>query len=188
MKTKERVWRLLRLREYLTKCIRFIPAELEEVRNDARKKRIDLDTFLNLQEDVYHRLKEYNEDLDSTYRLLDYFTTDRFAEIDDAEVEYGAIEGTGILLHKYRFYREIRQEWCEDWIRAAFAKIPDFADPGIETNLFWRFAVKSGLYVSGTYDTPMSHALEKLCRVVTVQDANGNCAYVAFHLKENAQT
>ena len=188
MKTKERVWRLLRLREYLTKCIRFIPAELEEVRNDARKKRIDLDTFLNHQEDVYHRLKEYNEDLDSTYRLLDYFTTDRFAEIDDAEVEYGAIEGTGILLHKYNFYRDIRQEWCEDWILAAFAKIPGFADPGIETDLFWRLAVRSGLYVSGTYDTPMSRALEKLCRVVTVQDANGNCAYVAFHLKENAQT
>lgn len=187
MKTKERVWRLLKLREYLEKCIRFIPEELEEIRSDARKKKIDLDTYLNLREDVSRRLTEYNEDLDSADRLLEYFTTDRFAEIDDAEVEYGAIEGTGILLHKYNFYREIRQEWCEDWIRAAFAKIPDFADPGIEVNCFWRSAVRSGLYVSHTYDTPMSRALEKLCRVETVQDADGSYAYSAFHLRENAQ-
>lgn len=75
----------------------------------------------------------------------------------------------------------IRVEWCENFIRSVFARIP-FEDPGIEVNLFWDKAEKSGLWVRGTYGTPMSEALGKLTRVVSVQDAEGNFCYNVFKL------
>lgn len=78
--------------------------------------------------------------------------------------------------------RQIKTEWCENWIKARFAKLPSFAD-GIYSGLFWKEAEKSGLYVKGTYGTPMSEALSNLCCVVDVVDENGYTQYSCFKLK-----
>ena len=75
----------------------------------------------------------------------------------------------------------VRIEWCENFIRSVFAKIP-FEDPGIEVNLFWDKAEESGLWERDTYGTPMSKALGKLTRVETVQNPEGNFCYNVFKL------
>lgn len=83
--------------------------------------------------------------------------------------------------------KNIKIEWCENWIRAKFAKVHAVAGPagGIETSLFWRMAEAAGLYEHGTYNTPMTRALEKLCRIEDVYNAEGNqVLYSAFKLKE----
>lgn len=76
----------------------------------------------------------------------------------------------------------IKVEWCENFIKSVFKKIP-FEHGGIETNCFWNMAEKSGLWVRGTYGTPMSTALENLTEVETVSDCNGNFLYHVFRLK-----
>lgn len=78
--------------------------------------------------------------------------------------------------------KQIKVEWCENWIRARFAKLPSFAN-GIYTGLFWKDAEKSGLYEHGTYNTPMSKAIENLCSVVDVVDDKGYTKYSVFKLK-----
>ena len=78
--------------------------------------------------------------------------------------------------------KEIKVEWCENWIKAQFKKIP-FENGGIYTGLFWDKAEKSGLWVRGTYGSPMSEALSKLTTVETVHDAEGNFLYHVFKLK-----
>ena len=78
--------------------------------------------------------------------------------------------------------KQIRIEWCENWIKARFAKLPGFAN-GIYAGLFWKEAEASGLYEHGTYNTPMSKALEKLCCVVDVLDEKGCTKYSVFKLK-----
>ena len=82
---------------------------------------------------------------------------------------------------------EIRIEWCENFIRHqfgprhhAFANSPT---AGIEVNCFWNAAEKSGLWVRGTYGSPMSQALANLTEVVSVKDDEGNYAYTIFRLK-----
>lgn len=77
--------------------------------------------------------------------------------------------------------KNIKIEWCENFIKSVFEKIP-FENGGIEINLFWNKAEKSGLWERGTYGTPMSQALEKLTRVETVSDEDGNYAYSIFRL------
>lgn len=77
--------------------------------------------------------------------------------------------------------KEIKVEWCENFIKSVFEKMPE-GITGIETNGFWKLAEKSGLWVRGTYGTPMSQALENLTKVETVKDANGNFAYHVFRL------
>ena len=79
--------------------------------------------------------------------------------------------------------KNIKIEWCENFIKATFKKLPKFAT-GIETNLFFKMAENAGLYIPGTYGSPMSQALGNLTTVETVQDANGNYAFAAFHMKE----
>lgn len=76
----------------------------------------------------------------------------------------------------------IKLEWCENFIKKTFARLPDFAT-GIEVGGFWNMAEKSGLWVRGTYGTPMSTALENLTEVETVSDCNGNFLYHVFRLK-----
>ena len=76
----------------------------------------------------------------------------------------------------------IKVEWCENFIKSVFAKIP-FENGGIEVSCFWKKAEKSGLWVCGTYGTPMSQALEKLTEVETVWDDDGNFLYNVFRLK-----
>ena len=66
--------------------------------------------------------------------------------------------------------KNIKVEWCENFIKKAFEKKQC---KGIEVNCFWNMAEKSGLWVRGTYGTPMSEALEKLTKVETVSDDNG---------------
>ena len=77
--------------------------------------------------------------------------------------------------------KNIKIEWCEMFIKAVFAKIA-VENGGIEVNLFWKKAEKSGLWVRGTYGTPMSEAISKLTRVETVADENGNFLYNVFRL------
>ena len=72
--------------------------------------------------------------------------------------------------------KEIKVEWCENFIKSVFEKIP-FENGGIEINLFWDKAEKSGLWVRGTYGSPMSKALEKLVKVEILSD------YTVFHLR-----
>lgn len=72
--------------------------------------------------------------------------------------------------------KEIKVEWCENFIKSAFEKIP-FENGGIEINLFWDKAEKSGLWVRGTYGSPMSKALEKLIKVEILSD------YTVFRLR-----
>lgn len=78
--------------------------------------------------------------------------------------------------------KKIKTEWCENFIKARFRKLPD-GITGVETNLFFRLANEAGLYVFGTYGSPMSHALNDLTAVRTVKDDNGNYIYSVFCLK-----
>ena len=78
--------------------------------------------------------------------------------------------------------KKIKIEWCENFIKSLFSKkIP--TGGGIEVNCFWKLAEASGLYVCGTYATPMTEALENLTTVETVKDANGDFTYNVFKLK-----
>lgn len=77
--------------------------------------------------------------------------------------------------------KKIKVEWCENFIKAAFKKhVP--AGGGIYTGCFWDMAEKSGLWVRGTYGTPMSEALSKLTKVECVYDDNGNFLFHVFKL------
>lgn len=80
--------------------------------------------------------------------------------------------------------KEIKVEWCENFIKAIFKKkVPNGG--GIYTGCFWDMAERSGLWVRGTYGSPMSQALENLTEVEAVQDVNGNFAYHIFKLKKS---
>ncbi|PXV88431.1 hypothetical protein C8E03_108158 [Lachnotalea glycerini] len=78
--------------------------------------------------------------------------------------------------------KNIKVEWCENFIKSTFGKIPKFAK-GIETNCFFEMAEKSGLYIKGTYGSSMSKALENIAEVKIVQDDNGNYMYSTFYMK-----
>lgn len=77
--------------------------------------------------------------------------------------------------------KEIKVEWCENWIKARFKKLP-FENGGIYDGLFWEMAEKSGLWVRGTYGAPMSEALIKLTKVEAIHDDEGNFLYNVFRL------
>lgn len=77
--------------------------------------------------------------------------------------------------------KEIKVEWCENWIRSIFAKHP-FPGGGFELNLFWDKAEKSGLWERGTYGSPMSQALSKLCKIEAVHNDNGEFLYNVIKL------
>lgn len=77
--------------------------------------------------------------------------------------------------------KRVKVEWCRNFIKSVFAKIP-FENGGIEVNCFWNKAEKLGLWVQGTYGTPMSEALEELTKVEIVADENGNYLYTVFRL------
>ena len=80
--------------------------------------------------------------------------------------------------------KQIKVEWCENFIRAQFTKHHAFPGPnaGIEVNCFWKMAEASGLWERGTYGTPMSESLTKLTKVETIHDENGNFLYDVFKL------
>lgn len=78
--------------------------------------------------------------------------------------------------------KKIKVEWCENWIRATFAKLPE-GITGIYTGHFWELAEKSGLYVHGTYGSPMSQALGNLTKLDETKDEDGNTIFTSFVLK-----
>lgn len=78
--------------------------------------------------------------------------------------------------------KNIKVEWCENFIKAVFRKhVPEGG--GIYTECFWDMAEKSGLWERGTYGTPMNEALENLTTVGTSTDVNGDFAYHFLKLK-----
>lgn len=77
--------------------------------------------------------------------------------------------------------REIKIEWCENFIKKTFAKLPEFAT-GIEVGCFWNMAEKSGLWTRGTYGSPMSEALQRLVRIKEVRGESGELLYNVFEL------
>ena len=77
--------------------------------------------------------------------------------------------------------KEIKVEWCKNWIKHTFNKLP-CENGGIEVGCFWNMAEKSGLWVRGTYGSPMSHALSELTNVENVHDGRGNYLYSVFRL------
>ena len=78
--------------------------------------------------------------------------------------------------------RKIKVEWCENFIKKTFAKLPEFATD-IEIGCFWNMAEKSRLWTRGTYGSSMSQALEKLTTVKEVKGDNGEPIYYTFKLK-----
>ena len=66
--------------------------------------------------------------------------------------------------------KQIKVEWCENWIRALFDRLAKSNANGIYTEHFWDLAVKAGLYERGTYGSAMSQALENLCCVMDVTE------------------
>lgn len=78
--------------------------------------------------------------------------------------------------------KKIKVEWCENFIKNTFAKLPEFAT-GIEVGCFWNMAEKSGLWTRGTYGSPMSQALEKLTTPKAVKGDSVEVLYYAFELK-----
>lgn len=78
--------------------------------------------------------------------------------------------------------RKIKVEWCENFIKKTFAKLPEFAT-GIEVGCFWNMAEKSGLLTRGTYNTPMTQALENLTSIKAVYGEDRKVSYYAFELK-----
>lgn len=46
--------------------------------------------------------------------------------------------------------KEIKVEWCENFIKATFAKLPS-GITGIYSGCFWKMAEKAGLYEPGTF-------------------------------------
>jgi len=77
--------------------------------------------------------------------------------------------------------KEIKVEWCENWIRKLFERIP-VENVGIRSGLFWDMAEKSGLWIRGTYGSPMSKALENLTTVEAISN-NGEFLYHVFRMK-----
>lgn len=78
--------------------------------------------------------------------------------------------------------KEVKVEWCENFIRAAFTKHHPFPGGGIEVSCFWKMAKKSGLWLSGVYNTPMSQALQNLTVLEDVTDETGKRLYSVFKL------
>jgi hypothetical protein len=58
----------------------------------------------------------------------------------------------------------IKVEWCENWLKKTFKKLPE-GMTGIERNLLFKMAEQAGLYIKGTYGSPLSQALSNLVTV-----------------------
>ena len=71
--------------------------------------------------------------------------------------------------------KDVKVEWCENFIKARFTKHHPFPGGGIEVHCFWKMAEASGLYERGTYGSPMSEFED-------VRDEDGNICYTVFKL------
>ena len=82
--------------------------------------------------------------------------------------------------------KEIKVEWCENWIKALFAKHSIGGKPinGIRVECFWDLAEQSGLWIRGTYGSAMSEAVEKLTDYEMIMGGDGYLLYGIFKLKK----
>lgn len=82
--------------------------------------------------------------------------------------------------------KQVKIEWCENFIRAQFTKHHAFpgSNAGIEVNCFWKMAEKSGLWERGAYGSPMIEALANLTVVDSVHDDEGNVLFNVFRLAQ----
>lgn len=71
--------------------------------------------------------------------------------------------------------KEIKVEWCENWLKKTFEKLPR-GITGIEMGCLFQMAERAGLYVANTYGSSFSKALTNL----TKNDYNGS--YHSFRL------
>jgi len=72
--------------------------------------------------------------------------------------------------------------WCENWLKATFAKLPKEIT-GIERNHLFDLAAKAGLYTKGSFGSELSEALSNIgIKVRDVRGSNGEFAYYAFYL------
>ena len=82
--------------------------------------------------------------------------------------------------------KEVKVEWCENFIRAAFGpKHHAFAgrpNAGIEVNCFWKMAEAAGLLEPGIYGGPISKAIENLTVVESIRNDDGDYLYDVFRL------
>ncbi len=76
----------------------------------------------------------------------------------------------------------VKIEWCENFIRSKFKKLP-FPNGGIEINCFFKMAAAAGLYEPETYGSPMSKALVNLATIEAIRDSAGNFLYHVFKMK-----
>ena len=84
--------------------------------------------------------------------------------------------------------KHIKVEWCENFIRSRFSEkhhaCAGNPEAGIEVNYFFHLAEAAGLWKRGTYGSPMSQALENLCRVESVHNEDGEFIFNTFRLKK----
>ena len=72
--------------------------------------------------------------------------------------------------------------WCENWLKATFAKLPA-GITGIERNHLFDLAEKAGLYTKGTYGSEFSAALTNIgVKVRDETSRNGAFKYHALYL------
>lgn len=84
--------------------------------------------------------------------------------------------------------KQVKIEWCENFIRAAFGPkhhaYAGKAEAGIEVNCFWKMAQDAGLWEPGIYGGPMSEALEKLTVVESINTDDGKFLFNVFRLAQ----
>lgn len=80
----------------------------------------------------------------------------------------------------------VKKEWCENWIRAYFAKEPEWCKK-IEARGLIRDAQRAGLTGPGVDRTAMSEALEELCKLDGITRAGYFVGYY-YSLKERTAT
>ena len=78
--------------------------------------------------------------------------------------------------------KDIKIEWCENFIRAKFKEIEGHGT-GIYCGLMFDMAERAGLYIKGTYGSSFSQALENITNVETARNDSGAFLYHYFTLK-----
>lgn len=77
--------------------------------------------------------------------------------------------------------KQIKVEWCKNWIKSRFKKLPE-GITGIERSGFFKDAENAGLYVPGTYGSPMSEAIMELLDAKIKRGKNGEFCYYYFEM------
>lgn len=80
-----------------------------------------------------------------------------------------------------REIKEIKVEWCRNFIKAFFEKHVSEGG-GAYTKCLLDAAERAGLYKRGTCVMPMNKALAEFTKIEIVTDEKGNCLYAVFKL------